>query len=169
MKSVTINSALSTALANVVDSSLVVDDLAVCGAVPTITPTVTPSVTPTATRTATPTASATRTSTPIPSRTPTAAPTPNAALGRLQDAVAALPRSAFKARGLPVAMGSILRSVADLLASGDTKHAIRKLRNLRRHVDGCPPVADTNDWIVTCTAQQQIRLLIDEAIAAIRP
>ena len=32
---------------------------------------------------------------------------------------------------------------------------------MRRRVDGCGTAADQNDWIVDCTAQLQVRTLID--------
>ena len=45
------------------------------------------------------------------------------------------------------------------------EHAIKQLEHLRTRVDGCGTEPDQNDWIVDCTAQVQVRTLIDLFIA----
>ena len=83
-------------------------------------------------------------------------------------AVAALPGTAFAARGHSTAIQARLEDVAEKIADGDTAGALRDLQNLRRHVDGCADAAGTadgNDWITDCAAQLEIRSLIDGLIA----
>jgi len=58
-------------------------------------------------------------------------------------------------------MLSRLEDIEASIAAGDISGAIRALRNLRRTVDGCGSSPDRNDWIEDCTAQVQIRDLID--------
>lgn len=83
----------------------------------------------------------------------------------LQNAIDALPNSAFKdrdrRRGLRNAMINILNDVELAVASSDIDEAMELVTNLRRHVDGCGLSPDRNDWIVDCTAQIEIRELID--------
>ena len=81
----------------------------------------------------------------------------------LQNAINALPASAFKDNGKgPGARYSILiDSIESLVALGNTNTAIAQVQILRTHVDGCGVNADNNDWIVDCTAQVQIRSLLD--------
>lgn len=87
------------------------------------------------------------------------------------DVVAALPNSAFKpvtsGPGHKTSMLSILADIEQNIADGNTDEALAQLRDLRRHVDGCPGTprtgesADKNDWIVDCDAQREVRALID--------
>jgi uncharacterized delta-60 repeat protein len=58
-----------------------------------------------------------------------------------------------------------LDAIEQLIAAGDVDQAQSELENLRRKVDGCGTVADTNDWIVDCEGQQRVRALIDELLA----
>ena len=84
--------------------------------------------------------------------------------------VADLPDSAFRASGQRTAMLSRLDAAEAQIASGETERALRELRNLRRRVDGCTqalPVADMDDWITDCTAQLEVRALIDSLISAL--
>jgi hypothetical protein len=69
--------------------------------------------------------------------------------------------------GLRTAMLSILNAIELAILEEDNAEAIRKLQNLRRRVDGCEtgPIADRNDWIIDCTAQNMVRDLIDTLIA----
>lgn len=85
----------------------------------------------------------------------------------LQNAINALPNSAFRVGlpGLRTAMLSILEDIEEAVATGDIAEAIRKLTNLRRRIDGCGISPDHNDWIVDCTAQNEIRQLVDLYIA----
>jgi len=85
----------------------------------------------------------------------------------LQNAIARLATSVFKqsAPGLPTAMLSILDDIERMAAVGDIRGAVLALQNLRRHVDGCGPSPDRNDWILDCPAQVEIRGLTDLLIA----
>lgn len=85
----------------------------------------------------------------------------------IADAVLALPVGVFASAGDPEgqrnAMLSRLADIEQKIMDGDIAGALRDLRNLRRHVDGCETagMADRNDWISDCTAQDAIRDLID--------
>ena len=85
------------------------------------------------------------------------------------DVVAGLPDDAYaptsSAGGNKTAMLSILNEVEQYIQAGDTATAIQKLKNLRKHVDGCGTAADKDDWIVDCAAQLKVRVLIDALIA----
>jgi hypothetical protein len=61
-------------------------------------------------------------------------------------------------------MTSILGAIEDEIAAGDIEEAIRKLKNLKRHVDGCGDVPDMNDWITDCPSQIRVQELIDMLI-----
>jgi hypothetical protein len=43
--------------------------------------------------------------------------------------------------------------------------AVQDLKNLRKHLDGCPPKADNDDWIVDCGAQIKVRNALDILLA----
>jgi len=64
-------------------------------------------------------------------------------------------------------MLSILDEAAALTDSGDVIGATSKLRNFRRHGDGCPPARDINDWLLTCEAQLEVRALLDARICSL--
>ncbi|HEX6278910.1 MAG TPA: DUF5050 domain-containing protein [Pyrinomonadaceae bacterium] len=83
-----------------------------------------------------------------------------------QEAISGLPPSAFKGGdpGHARAMTNILDEVEGLIASGDTTTAIKRLNSLLTRVDGCGTKADKTDWIVDCTAQVEIRDLINTLI-----
>jgi hypothetical protein len=91
----------------------------------------------------------------------------------IADAVTALPLGVFANLGDPAGQrNAILSRLADIeqdIMDGDIAGAIRALQNLRRHVDGCLPSADRNDWIVSCDAQIEIRDLIDLLIENLSP
>jgi hypothetical protein len=53
------------------------------------------------------------------------------------------------------------------LLDGDDAGAIKKLQQLRKHLDGCGASPDGNDWIVDCADQLTIRARIDLLIAAL--
>jgi hypothetical protein len=85
----------------------------------------------------------------------------------LQASIAALPLSVFKnpsssTRGATLA---ILNEVESAIAGGEREEAVRKLQNLRRRLDGCGGLADTNDWITSCNEQMEVRALVDLLIA----
>jgi len=81
--------------------------------------------------------------------------------------VSGLPKNAFKSKdgGIRTAILSILSNIHRATAAGHVDAAVQELTNLRRHMDGCPPVADTNDWIVDCAAQIKVRGVLDILIA----
>lgn len=87
--------------------------------------------------------------------------------GPLVELLHELSGEAFKAPGHRNAMLSVLADVEAAVVAGDVDEAIRKLRNLRRKVDGCGADADNNDWIVDCAAQLDVRDLIDDRIASL--
>lgn len=84
-------------------------------------------------------------------------------------AVAALPDDTFKGRGHRTAITAQLDSAEADIMAGDTASARTTLENLRRHLDGCETgtTADTDDWIVDCAAQDEIRALIDTLLATL--
>lgn len=85
-------------------------------------------------------------------------------------AVNALPTSAFSAGGQQTAFLHRLAAVETLLLAGDDAAALTELSALRKRVDGCALTdtqPDKNDWIIECSAQRQIRGLIDDLAAAI--
>ncbi len=86
-------------------------------------------------------------------------------------AIAGLPIGSFSSGGDPEgqrnAMLERLMGIEAEIAEGNTAAANRQLQNLRRRVDGCGTMADSNDWISDCTSQFEIRDLIDTLIAAL--
>lgn len=85
----------------------------------------------------------------------------------LQNAIRALPAAAFRdsGGGQMEAMLQQLDAIERDLAAGRRAQAIRTLERLREHVDGCGVVAQGDDWITDCPAQQHIRGLIDLLLA----
>ncbi len=81
--------------------------------------------------------------------------------------VALLPNSAFKdsGGGLRTATLAILYNVHGATLAGNVNAAVHELQNLRRHMGGCPPHPDKDDWIVDCAAQMQVRRVLDILIA----
>lgn len=84
-----------------------------------------------------------------------------------QDLVMQLPTSALKGGdpGVARAIYNALEDIEASVAAGDTDAALRRLAELRKHLDGCGTKADKNDWITDCTAQSEFRGLIDTLIA----
>ncbi|MFQ5473947.1 MAG: hypothetical protein ACE5FA_13845, partial [Dehalococcoidia bacterium] len=78
--------------------------------------------------------------------------------------VSNLGSSAFAAVGQQQLMVDDLNSIEAEIAGGLTADAIAGLQLLRSRVDGCPSTPDGDDWIIDCTAQMQIRGLIDQVI-----
>jgi hypothetical protein len=84
----------------------------------------------------------------------------------LQNVIAALGQVfGSTGTGLKTAMLSNLDAIESFVAQGKISHAIAKLEDLRSRVDGCGATADNGDWIVDCTAQLEVRALIDLFIA----
>jgi hypothetical protein len=81
--------------------------------------------------------------------------------------VAALPDSSFANGEHRQPILNRLEAIEQTIAAGDFEGARTELENLRRKVDGCGATADTNDWIVDCDAQLQVRALIDSLLAAL--
>ena len=80
--------------------------------------------------------------------------------------MAALPAGNFKPQGAgsQEAIASILDGVEQQLLTANVKPALTTLGNLRKHVDGCGSGPDTNDWIINCQSQTEIRSLLDTLI-----
>ncbi|MGH9330353.1 MAG: hypothetical protein ACRD09_07925, partial [Vicinamibacterales bacterium] len=85
----------------------------------------------------------------------------------LEDEIASLPEQVFKSDGPGhrEALLTILGEIEQLISLGELDAASTKLQNLRRRLDGCDPVADSNDWILDCPAQISVRDLIDLILA----
>ena len=89
----------------------------------------------------------------------------------IQNAVTVLPFSAFKSPsgGTKTALQAVLDEVESLLVQGQTADAVVKLQALRARLNGCGTLAARNDWITDCTAQVQIRGLVDLLLANLGP
>lgn len=81
--------------------------------------------------------------------------------------VKGLPDEAFKSsgKGHRAAILSQLVSNERYILSGKIEKAIDMLENLRKHMDGCPAMADNNDWIIDCNAQASARHFLDILLA----
>jgi hypothetical protein len=88
----------------------------------------------------------------------------------IQGVIAGIPNAAIKPPGAGTrnAMLNLLNDAEALLLKGKTKPALDKLANLRTHNDGCGAVRDSNDWIIDCTIQKEVRSLIDLLIANVK-
>jgi hypothetical protein len=88
----------------------------------------------------------------------------------IQGAIAGIPNAAIKspAAGNRNAMLNLLNDAETVLLKGNRKAALDKLLNLRSRIDGCGAVCDSNDWILDCTIQKEIRKLVDLLIANVR-
>lgn len=75
--------------------------------------------------------------------------------------ITALDDAAFKANGQRTALLSQLRDVEHQVAAHRNDLALNKLLLIRRHLDGCPSTPDSDDWVVDCTAQVDLRGLVD--------
>ena len=83
--------------------------------------------------------------------------------------VSAVPAEAFldEGDGLRTAMFSILKDAERMIAKGKIRVALIMLENLRAHVDGCDSELgspDTNDWIIDCAAQTEVRYWLDRVV-----
>ena len=79
----------------------------------------------------------------------------------IQNAINVLPDSAFNAPGFRRALLARLHAAEVWVALGKVDPALRRLELIRADMDGCGPTADSNDWIVDCTAEVQIRQFVD--------
>jgi hypothetical protein len=87
----------------------------------------------------------------------------------IENAINALGDEAFKdsstGKGLRNALVHRLENAERAVARGQVDQAIHQLENVRRHLDGCGASPDGDDWIIDCTAQVEIRELLDLLIA----
>ena len=82
------------------------------------------------------------------------------------DIVRALPDWMFHSpRDHRTALLSRLDDIEQMIRDGDLAGALRALENLRRRVDGCGVVADSNDWVTDCEAQTRLRAAIDALLS----
>ena len=81
----------------------------------------------------------------------------------IQGAIANIPLAAIKppGQGNRNAMLNLLEDAERLLLKGNRKPALDKLATLRMRNDGCGEAPDSNDWIIDCTVQKEIRMLVD--------
>lgn len=79
--------------------------------------------------------------------------------------IISLPDMAFKSKGQRTAILSQLDNIERATAEGHITVAVQDLKNLRKHLDGCPPKADNDDWIVDCGAQIKVRNALDILLA----
>ena len=88
----------------------------------------------------------------------------------IQGFIAGIPNTAIKppGGGNRNAMMNLLNDAEALLLKGKTKPALDKLRTLRTRNDGCGAVPDSNDWIVDCAVQAEVRMLVDLLIANVK-
>ena len=107
--------------------------------------------------------------------------TPEEKLLDLEALITGLPEGSFKnnASNRKNAFSNKIYAIIESLAVADMEtdpavqdelydEAIDKLENdIRAKMDGCGLSADKNDWIIECTAQGDLNLLIDEIVADI--
>jgi hypothetical protein len=83
----------------------------------------------------------------------------------IEAAVAALSDSVLKHPNNRSAMLGLLDDAEKLAKKGNRAAARDKLLVLRSHLDGCGTTSDTNDWVVNCTVQLQLRAYVDVLLA----
>jgi hypothetical protein len=85
----------------------------------------------------------------------------------IQNYINSLPAEAFRSTGpgTRTAILAHLETIEAKIAAGRIENALQQLSNLRRHIDGCGASPDTNDWVVECTAQIQLREYLDLLVA----
>lgn len=88
-------------------------------------------------------------------------------IGGLINLVNSLPSAAFRSAGNHNALLSRLDAIRQKILDGKTAGAIEELRNVRRRADGCGLSAASDDWIVDCAAQIELRSLIDQLIESL--
>lgn len=74
-----------------------------------------------------------------------------------------LPDKAWSEGSRSEVVGALEAADADL-SSGDVGAAVQKLIGLRPRMDGCGTESDTDDWLADCTAQYQVRALLEQII-----
>jgi len=81
----------------------------------------------------------------------------------VQSAVAALVAADFRppGSGTRKAILLVLEDVERLLLAGETAKALDRLDFLRKHLNGCGTAPDSNDWIIDCGSQIEVRELVD--------
>lgn len=82
--------------------------------------------------------------------------------------LAKLPDSAFSSSSQRATMTADLQSIQNSIAAGNISSAVSGLQALRSHVDGCGVAPDSDDWLVACAAQTQVRILTDQIIAKLQ-
>ena len=83
----------------------------------------------------------------------------------VQNAVNGLADESFNGIGNRTAFLAIMDSAERSVSKGNYEQAVKKLTNLRDRIDGCGTSPDTNDWIVDCDDQIEVRALLDLLIA----
>jgi hypothetical protein len=83
----------------------------------------------------------------------------------LQAAVSGLADAAFKGNGHRTAILAQLDNVEKRVLQGKVDQALKELAHLREKMDGCGTQPDNTDWIVDCTAQVEVRALLDLMVA----
>lgn len=78
-----------------------------------------------------------------------------------------LPIKAFKSsgEGHRTAILKQLRNNERYILEGNIEKAIQNLKQLRKHMDGCPSFPDKDDWIVDCKSQERARRFLDILLA----
>lgn len=84
----------------------------------------------------------------------------------IADVVAGLPDAAFKAPGHRNALTALLSTAERQATVGKPDMARKTLEKLLQHLDGCGSSADNNDWVTSCSAQIDLRLLVEAQMAA---
>ena len=85
----------------------------------------------------------------------------------LSTIIESLDDDAFKSRdrGHRTAIVALLSNNQRNIIAGEIAKAILDLEKLRLHLDGCPDIADNNDWIIDCSSQQIVREFLDILLA----
>jgi hypothetical protein len=88
----------------------------------------------------------------------------------IENVILGIPDSAIKSPvpGNRRATLNLINDAEALLRKGNRKSALDKLTTLRMRADGCGTICDTNDWIIDCTIQTEIRMLLDVLIANVK-
>jgi hypothetical protein len=87
------------------------------------------------------------------------------------NALVRLPTGVFRSSSDPSGQRNAfirrLERIEDAIAAGNIEDAIMRLENLRQRVDGCGALPEPDDWIIDCSSQWAIRMLIDRLIASL--